>query len=69
MKVKYDKEADAVYIEITDTSVTTKHLDEDIAIDYDSEGKIAGIEILSAKERVFGGKKPAKVMLENLIAG
>lgn len=60
MKVKYDKEADALYIEIKDTTVTTKRLDDDIAVDYDSEGKIAGIEILSAKERVFGGKKPAK---------
>lgn len=69
MKVRYDLEADAIYIEIKDTPVTTKRLDEDIAIDYDSEGQIAGIEILSAKERVFGGKKPAKVLLENLIAG
>ena len=56
MKIKYDKEADALYIEIKDTTVTTKRLDEDIAVDYDSEGKIAGIEILSAKERVFGSK-------------
>jgi uncharacterized protein YuzE len=67
--VKYDLEADALYIEIKDTTVTTKRLDEDIAIDYDSEGKIAGIEILSAQERVFGGIKPAKLLLENIIAG
>jgi uncharacterized protein YuzE len=69
MKVKYDKEADALYIEIKATTVTTKRLDEDIAVDYDSEGQIAGIEILSAKERVFGGKKPKSILLENLVAG
>ena len=32
MKVKYDLEADALYIEIKDTTVTTKRLDQDIAV-------------------------------------
>jgi uncharacterized protein YuzE len=40
MKVKYDLEADAIYIEITGTTVTTKRLDQDIAVDYDSTGQI-----------------------------
>ena len=68
MKVKYDSEADALYIEIKDTTVTTKRLDQDISIDYDAEGRIAGIEILSAGERVFGGDKKRGVLLENLHA-
>lgn len=69
MKVKYDPEADALYIELVATTVTTKRLDQDIAVDYDSEGRIAGIEILSAKERVFGGSEQRQVLLENLHAG
>ena len=69
MKVKYDSEADALYIELQATTVTTKRLDQDIAIDYDAEGHIAGIEILSAKERVFGGTEKRQVLLENLRAG
>lgn len=69
MKVKYDSEADALYIELEATTVTTKRLDQDIAVDYDAEGHIAGIEILSAKERVFGGTEQRQVLLENLHAG
>ena len=69
MKVKYDSEADAIYIELEATTVTTKRLDQDIAVDYNAEGHIAGIEILSAKERVFGGTEQRQVLLENLHAG
>lgn len=46
--------------------VTTKRLDEDIAIDYDVNGKIAGIEILSAKERVFSEQDNPLIVLENI---
>lgn len=68
MKVTYDLEADALYIEIKATTVTTKRLDQDIGIDYDAEGHIAGIEILSAKERVFGKDSRRLVRLENVEA-
>jgi len=69
MKVRYDSEADALYIELETTTVTTKRLDQDIAVDYDAQGHIAGIEILSAKERVFGGTEQRQVLLENLQVG
>ncbi|MDO8532588.1 MAG: DUF2283 domain-containing protein [Dehalococcoidia bacterium] len=68
MKMRYDPKADALYIESRKTTVTTKRLDEDIAIDYDAEGRIAGIEILSAKERVFGKGKRRLIQLENVEA-
>ncbi|MBI4337250.1 MAG: DUF2283 domain-containing protein [Chloroflexi bacterium] len=68
MKVRYDPEADALYIEIRATTVTTKRLEPDIAIDYDAEGHIAGIEILSAKEKVFGKGRRRLVHLENVEA-
>jgi uncharacterized protein YuzE len=68
MKVRYDPEADALYIEIKATTVTTKRLDQDIAVDYDAEGQIAGIEILSARERVFGKGNRLVVSLENVEA-
>jgi len=53
MKITYDKEVDALSIIFRDTTVTTKHIAEGIAADYDSEGKLAGIEILEAIKR-FG---------------
>ncbi len=68
MRVRYDAEADALYIEIKSATVTTKRLDQDIAIDYDIDGHVAGIEILSAKERVFGRDDRCLVHLENVEA-
>jgi len=39
---------DALYIQFLETTVTTEHLVEGIAADYDAQGKLAGIEILDA---------------------
>ena len=47
MKITYDPKVDALYIRFKDATVTTKHLTDDIALDYDSNGNLAGIEILS----------------------
>ena len=49
MKFRYDPEVDALSITFRDTTVTTKHLAEGIATDYDSEGRLAGLEILDAQ--------------------
>ena len=48
MKITYDAEVDALYIQFLETTVTTEHLAEGIAADYDGEGRLAGIEILDA---------------------
>jgi YD repeat-containing protein len=53
MKITYDAEVDALYIQFLETTVTTEHLAEGIAADYDAQGKLAGIEILDALKR-FG---------------
>ena len=37
MKISYDAEVDALSITFRETTVTTKHLAEGIAADYDSE--------------------------------
>jgi len=38
MKITYDREVDALYIRFKETTVTTEHLAEGIAPDYDSSG-------------------------------
>lgn len=48
MKITYDHEVDALYIRFKEATVTTRHLAEEIAADYDAEGRLAGIEILDA---------------------
>jgi YD repeat-containing protein len=52
MRITYDREADAVYISFLDTPVTTKHRADGVALDYDIDGRLAGIEILDASVRV-----------------
>lgn len=67
MRITYDSEVDALYIRFIETTVTTKRVAEGIAVDYDAEGKIAGIEILDAVKR-FGTKDVfKKVTLEDLV--
>jgi uncharacterized protein YuzE len=66
MRITYDSEVDVLYIRFIETTVTTNHVAEGIAVDYDAEGKIAGIEILDAVKR-FGSKDVfKKVTLEDL---
>ena len=52
MKVSFDREVDALYIRFKETTVTTKHPDDGIALDYDAAGRLAGIEILDAMKRL-----------------
>ena len=47
MKITYDHEVDALYIRFKATTVTTKHVAEGIAADYDADGHLAGIETIS----------------------
>ena len=55
MRITYDAQVDALSIIFRETTVTTKQLGEGIAVDYDSEGRLAGIEVLDAVKR-FGNQ-------------
>jgi uncharacterized protein YuzE len=69
MKIAYDAEVDALSITFRETTVTTKHLAEGIAADYDTDGKLVGIEILDVIKR-FGGKETLRqVVIEGLGPG
>ncbi len=55
MNVRYDPKADAAYIYLTDKKgkvAVTKELSDEVLVDYDSEGRPLGIEILGVKDRV-----------------
>jgi YD repeat-containing protein len=66
MKITYDPQVDALYIRFKETTVTTEHLAEGIAADYDAEGRLAGIEILDAVKRLGDPKVFKQVTLENI---
>ena len=69
MKITYDRDVDALYIRFKETTVTTKHLAEGIAADYDSSGLLAGIEILDAMKRLGDPLIFKQVILEDIALG
>ena len=66
MKITYDPQVDALYIRFKEATVTTKHLGEGIAADYDAGGFLAGIEILDAVKRLGDPAVFKQVILENV---
>jgi YD repeat-containing protein len=66
MKIVYDPQVDALAITFRDTTVTTKHLAEGIAADYDEQGRLAGIEILDAIKRFGDRTTLQQIVLEGV---
>lgn len=53
MNIRYDPDADAMYITLKEgTTHKTKEVDENIIFDYDKQGTVIGIELLFVKERM-----------------
>jgi uncharacterized protein YuzE len=69
MRITYDRDVDALYFRFRDATVTTKHLGGGIAADYDSDGRLAGIEILDATRQLGDPSVLRQVILEGVGAG
>jgi len=69
MTITYDGEVDALYIRFIDTTVTTEHVAEGIAVDYAQDGRMAGIEILEARKRFGDAEVFRRVVLEDIGLG
>jgi uncharacterized protein YuzE len=54
LKISYYQETDTLYIdlEVNSTSVESEEIADGIVVDYDEEGRVVGIEIENARERV-----------------
>lgn len=53
MKITFDKEADAVYIELNEGEfASNKKIDNDTIIDLDKNRNILGIELLNVNQRI-----------------
>ncbi len=67
MKLNYHPETDSLYIDLsTNASAESKGISEGIVLDYDSEGRLAGIDIDNASHKidlqeVVFSKLPTKV--------
>ena len=67
MRITYDQNVDALYIRFKETTVTTKHLGEGIAADFDADGRLAGIEIPDAVKRLGDPSVFKRVTLEDVV--
>jgi uncharacterized protein YuzE len=53
MKVTVDKEADALYMRLSDTRIhDSEEVKPGVILDYDEQNNLIGIEILRVSERV-----------------
>ncbi len=67
MKITFDKEADAVYIELGNGEFAyNKKIDNNTIIDLDKNGNILGIELLKVSKRIPKDFL-SKISVENLV--
>lgn len=60
MKLEFDPEADAVYLEISDADVErSEQIKPGVVIDFDSDGNVVGIEVLYVGKRTRAPLKQA----------
>jgi len=53
LKVNYDPEEDILYIIVKDGPVfDSREIDEDIRLEYDKSGEVAGVEIMNARRNI-----------------
>lgn len=56
MKSRYNREADALYVQLADAVVAgSVEVRPGIMLDFDAAGRVVGIEILDASEHVAEG--------------
>ena len=73
MRIRYSKEADALYIRLKEIKIEdSDEVSQDLIIDYDIDGNVVGIEILEVSKKaeteqlIIQAFK--KVMVENPVA-
>ena len=69
MKIRCDPEVDAMSITFRETTVTSQRVADGVALDFDAEGHLAGIEILDAVRRFGNNDTLRQVTLENVGLG
>ena len=54
MRITYDSEADAVYVYLSENAkhLETRQVDSDIYLDFDTSGRLSGVEVLGASKRL-----------------
>ncbi len=57
MRLKVDKESDALYFRLDESAIVeSEEVSPGVILDFDSEGRVVGIEMLNISSRVEPGK-------------
>ena len=68
MKIRYDKQADAIYILLSEKPYAYgKDLDEERRIDYDAAGNPRGVELLGVSTGVITNDLPNRAEIERIL--
>jgi len=66
LRIEYDKEADALYIQLREVSVDDNiDIEEGLTVDLDEKRHVVGIEILDASKKL-SLRDMANITIENL---
>ena len=65
MKVRYDRETDAIYIKLGEGKyLESEEIEKGVVVDYSKDGKVIGIEILNISSRREDMQELKKVFVE-----
>ena len=70
MKLTIDREADALYLDLDDApAVQSEQISPGVILDYNTEGKVTGIEMLYLSKRVSSSQlRKVEVQPQTLLA-
>ena len=66
MKIIYDPEVDALSIVFRETTVTTRPIAEGITGEFDSDDRLAGLEVLDARKRFGNDETFRQIVVEGI---
>jgi len=69
MTISCDRVVDALYIRFLETTVTSEHVAEGVAVDFAADGRMAGIETLDTRKRFGDAEVFRRVVLEDVALG
>lgn len=68
MYLTYDEQADAVYVQFRRSTVTrTEELSDNVAVDYDAEGRPLGVEFLNVSIGIDLDQVPRRAQVAKLL--
>ena len=65
IKISYDKEGDILEIKFSESSIADSEYVEEtgLVVDYDKEGKLVGVEVVSFSKRVKDNSEIEKIAI------